>query len=289
MGVRHGVRATQVGPDQEKTPVPADRPVQRHLRCPAVPGDPPDLPHDRRQAADQAGRVQQGLQRSGDSPGPLPDVAGQQLPWARRGPGYPGWRRRGLLIGTSVEQRADHRDSGDSIGDDVMQPDEHPDVAVGQAGQEPHLPERARPVQRPFVQFRAQAEQGRLIPGRRDRASPDVLADIEPGGVRPGGRAQAGARRDEHLAQPGREMEAPLHVGPHDVHPQVPGPIEKRRAFQDDQRRDVHRQAAILDAQIAHVQRRQAVWSAARPASASDSVRNLRMLHSSLCSRPVRR
>ena len=160
----------------------------------------------------------------------------------------------------------------------MMQPDKHPDVSIGQAGQEPHLPERARSVQQRFVQFRAQAEQGRLIPGRRDRASPDVLPDIESGGVRPGGRAQAGAPRDEHLAQPGGEMEAPLYTPLHDVHPQVPGLIEKRRAFQDDQRRDVHRQAALLDAQIAHVQRRQPVWAAGRPARGSG--RNLCLFHS---------
>ncbi len=70
-------------------------------------------------------------------------------------------------------------------------------------------------------------------------------------------------------------MEAPLDIPPHGVHPEGPALIEKRRAFQDNQRRDMHRQAAILDTQIAHVQRRQPIWSTARPASTSGSGRNL--------------
>ena len=93
-----------------------------------------------------------------DGRGPL---SARSTPWRRRrrlsanrslfdgiGAGVHAWCGRLRRLGHGVDERAERGNAGDAVGDGVVHLHEEPDAAVGQAGEEPHLPQRPRARQR---------------------------------------------------------------------------------------------------------------------------------------------
>ena len=88
-------------------------------------------------------------------------------------------------VGRVVEQVAEELHAGEAVGDCMMNPDEHADLVAGQSGQQPQLPQRARPVQRALPQLLARLQQLTLAGPSRKRARSDVVGDVEGWSVHP--------------------------------------------------------------------------------------------------------
>jgi len=88
----------------------------------------------------------------------------------------------------------------------MVQFHEQPNPRVGQAGQEPHLPQRAGPVQPLPAQLFARRQQLRLV-GDLAREHVDVIGDIERGIIHPQRPAPPPPRRIQKLPEPGKQVQ----------------------------------------------------------------------------------
>ena len=85
---------------------------------------------------------------------------------------------------------------------------------VRQAGQQPRLPQRTAVVERALQQVLDHGEHRGLVPGSRHVQYADVVVDVEVGRVGPQWPTLAGPGRDEHLAQPGDQVQPALPPRP---------------------------------------------------------------------------
>ena len=82
-------------------------------------------------------------------------------------------------IGFDVDQREGEVDVGDSVAEGVVDLQDHPDVIVGEAVDEPHLPQRPCAIE--GERLHAAHERGELVvvAGPRECRQADVIADVE--------------------------------------------------------------------------------------------------------------
>jgi hypothetical protein len=179
---------------------------------------------------------------------------------------HPGRRIRDRSLGRGIEQGSEHAQGCDPVADDMMQPDQQPAAASGEPGQQPHLPQRTRQVQRILVQLCASSHQCCLIARLGDRPGTDMPPDVEILIIDPDGRTQARPRPVQYLAQPGSQVQPPFDDRPQHVQARLARRGGQRAPVEDDQRGDVHRHAAFLNPQVAHVQRAEPVQMSSRHA-----------------------
>ena len=257
MRVGGGLGLGQIGPGEQQPAAPPHRLVQRQPRGPALAREQAHLPHPCGEAINDRRRVAERGYGRCQAIGVQPQVVGEQLPGGGGGRWPPRWCRRGRRGRGGVQQGAHQRDGGDAVGDRVMQADEQADGAVGEPGQQPQFPQRARPVQRRLVQLRAHRQQGRLIARRGDRAGAHMLGDAEVGVIGPHRRPQAAAWPYQDLAQARSLIQAPFHHRPHLLQLQPAARITQRRPLNAGQRGDMHGHAVLFGPQVAHIERAQ--------------------------------
>jgi hypothetical protein len=159
MGVGDPLYQVEVAADEREAAVPADPPAQAGPRRPRL---HEGLAHRRPAPPSQTDR--------GHGMGQLPDrtaqlqTASAQVIREQRTPGRHGRRRprrrvRPRWIGDGINKRAEGGDPGDAVGDGVVDLHEQAHPPVGQAGQEPHLPQRPRPAQATVAQLLAGRQQ----------------------------------------------------------------------------------------------------------------------------------
>jgi hypothetical protein len=156
-----------------------------------------DRPH-------RGGGVGEPGKRAGSGVRPPVEVVAQQLPPRRQGRGPP-WRcRHRRRIGGEIEERGEGGHAGDAVGDGMVQLHEQPNPPVGQTRQEPQLPQRAGPVQRPPAQPLAGREQLRVVGVSAEGHDVHVLGQVERLRVDPQRPAQPAARQVQPLAESGQ-------------------------------------------------------------------------------------
>jgi hypothetical protein len=104
------------------------------------------------------------------------------------------------------------------------------------------------------VQFHAGRQQ-RFLAAGRNRPRSDVPADIKARIIDPDRRTGAEAGPVEPLAEPRRQVQPLLDPGPDRLKGQFSRCIEQSAALEDGEGGHVHRQAMLLDAKVADVER----------------------------------
>ena len=87
-----------------------------------------------------------------------------------------------------------------------MQPEVQAYPPFLQAGQEPQLPQRPGGIKLPARQLLARPQQLGLVAGSGDRMDPDVICDVEEGGVDPQRPAQPQPRPVQQLPGVGDQV-----------------------------------------------------------------------------------
>ena len=162
----------------------------------AVPADSPDVEEVPRRARQRA----PGVARRGDAgQGGL----GEELEWGRdAGVGVPGRRRRSLgRFGLEIQENTQELGARDAVDGAVVDLGDHADLVALQPFDDPHLPQRAVPVE--LAADHVGRELGQLAhPARRgQRGAAEMIVDVELGIVDPHRVAQA----EGHLDQPAPE------------------------------------------------------------------------------------
>ena len=142
----------------------------------------------------------------------LEQRVGQQLGAAReraRDPLVVGRRHR-QRIGRGVEQHGRDVDAGDPVDERVMGLRQHREAPVGEALDEPQLPQRPAAVERLGEHAARQPLQLAVAAGARQRRVADVVADLEMGIVHPHRAALAERHERQPLPVAGHEVESRL-------------------------------------------------------------------------------
>jgi hypothetical protein len=125
----------------------------------------------------------------------------------------PGGRLGAWGIGGGVkQQRAGDLDGGQPVSQRVVQLEDQPDPAVGQAGHQPQLPQRPAAVQQPQAQPVAQRQQLLLATWRRHLDGADVIGHVEGELIDPQRQPLAQRGTQHQLAQPGRQVQAAVQL-----------------------------------------------------------------------------
>jgi hypothetical protein len=145
--------------------------------------------------------------------------------------------RRG--IGDGVDERRQRGDAGHAVGDRVVEPHEQADSSIGQAGQEPHLPQGPRPVQPPLPQLCTGRQQLRLVGWSSQREHAHMLSQVDRRRVDPQRPPQPEPGLVQQLPEPGNKLEPGLDMLLHPLNLEASLGIQQPPAIQDDQRTDV--------------------------------------------------
>jgi len=192
---------------------------------------------------------------------PPAQVVAQQLAPGGEGRWCP-WRGQGWRVGAQVEERAEGRYPGHAVGDGMVHLHDQADPPLCQAWQEPHLPQRAGPVQPPLPQLLAGRQQLGLASGRGQREHPDMAGDVEGGSVDPQRPAQPPPRGVQQLAEPGQQVKPAADPLTDGLDRETAPRLGQPRAVEDDERPDVLAPAEILRQHHAQILRTQAFHSA---------------------------
>jgi hypothetical protein len=114
-------------------------------------------------------------------------------------------------------------------------------IAQRQTGQEPHLPQGPRPLQRAPTQLLTRKQQLCVVTRRLYPEHPDVLADIKGWSVHPQWPPEPNARRAQKLTEAGNEVQASFDVLSGGVDPKTTIGVVQLLALEDGQRTDVLR------------------------------------------------
>ncbi len=208
VGVAHRLEGGEVGSQQGDGSLPADHPreagarrrthrqqgaVGRHLG----PYPPPQSP-----------RVGEDAHPSTHAGQAAAEVVHQELEVGRCRAGRPGGGTGGGGGGFVLEEAGDGGHGGHSVGDGVVDPHVETPAPRGEAGEEPHLPQRAREIEGPAAQSLDGGEEGRLVPRGRHHLLANVAGEGEFGVVDPVGRAQPPPGGEQALAEAGGEGES---------------------------------------------------------------------------------
>ncbi len=101
----------------------------------------------------------------------------------------------------------------------MVHPHEQADTVLGQSGEKPHLPQRARSVQALSAQLLDHAQEHGLVGGAGQGSRSDVLGDVERGGVNPQRAAELSWGHAQKLPEPGDEMQTLGDEIPHGADP----------------------------------------------------------------------
>ena len=168
-------------------------------------------------------RSRDGSQQAQRIPGDAERGTGDQFGSA----GAPAGARRcrafgGADLGRLVEQQADDLAAGDAVDDGVMNLGVDGDVAGFEAGDDVHLPQRPRPVERARMQPGHLRRQLPIVARRRERQVAHVELEVEVLVLHPVREVQA----ERHFEQPPAQHREQVHaVGEqphHDLDVQLP-------------------------------------------------------------------
>ena len=213
MGVGDAPDLVQTAANQAQRAARADRAVQAGPRRPPLRESLPD----RWPCAPDLPRGGAGMaQRHRGSPAALHlavQVVAEQLAAGRDRGWCPWWRGRRGRAGAQIKERAEGGHPGHPIGDGMVQLHEQASPPVRQARQEPHLPQRAGPVQPLPAQLFAGRQQLRLaVDVVREHV--DVPGDVKGGVIDPQRPAQPPPRHVQPLPEPGKKIKPAVDLLP---------------------------------------------------------------------------
>jgi hypothetical protein len=142
-------------------------------------------------------------------------------------------------IGGRIDESAERSDPGDAIRDRVVQLHEEANAPVRETRQEPHLPQGSGGVQAASPELLARQEELRFVAGRGDPEDPDVVADIEGGGVDPQRPAPPETGPVNDLPESGKKMQPPFDVPPCGIDEETALSIRQPLAIEDGDGTDV--------------------------------------------------
>jgi hypothetical protein len=173
-------------------------------------------------------------------------VVGQQLARGRER----GWRPRRdgrhWRVGGQVQQRAEGRHPRHPVGQGVVGAQEQAHPVVGQAGQQPRLPQRPGRIQPALVQLRTRRQQLGLIVRRAQRVDPQVVGQVKGGGVDPQRPAQPPSGPVQQLPEARDQLQPRLDVPTDGLDPDAAITVQQPGAVQDGEGADVLGPAEIV-------------------------------------------
>jgi hypothetical protein len=200
-GVGDALHQIQAAADHGQAAAHADRMVQAGLGSTPLPESlacrrpcPPD-------PARSAGGVGQPRKQALTPVNAPAQVVIEQLALGGERGWCPWQRGRSGRGGADIEEHAEGGHPGHAVGDGMVHLHEQGDPRLCQAQQEPHLPQRAGPVQPPPPQLLAGHQQLRLAGGDSEREHCDMIGDVEGRGIYPQRPAQPPPRGVRELAE----------------------------------------------------------------------------------------
>ena len=118
----------------------------------------------------------------------------------------------GRWVGLEIDEHRREVDVGHPVAESVVHLDDQPDMVIGQAVDEPQLPQRARPVERQRLEATHQRGELIIVARTGERGEADVVTDVEVVVVDPHGSGLVVRHLHHPLTRPRNTMQTPLDV-----------------------------------------------------------------------------
>lgn len=134
MRMGHGLGPLEVGTHEHQSMVSADRLIERHARSPAFANHLCDLANECPPPVKRTSRMLELAQADANRSDAPAEIVGEQLRSNRHRSRHPRRRLRFCGLRRAVEQGTKQRHSGQAVRKNVVEPDQHRNLAVAPPG-----------------------------------------------------------------------------------------------------------------------------------------------------------